>query len=155
MTRPATAFRSSGLRLTVCLAVLALAGAGALSAIASASEAVYTVNIGVVPDTVPVSSHYTVVVTGGASSTSTLVVYVNVTQKCKKTPQQESRVSNDLLSIRTPVVGVYNKTYRGTATYIGLHHACAYLLLDVLKNASYLQEARAGEPFHVTAAAAG
>jgi hypothetical protein len=131
----------------------ALAFVGAVTGVALAA-APYTVKVSVVKPTVPVGSPFTVVAKGLSANTSQLVVYINISQPCRKTAAAESVVPSDQLAINTSVVGAYIRTKPEVGHVIGLHYACAYLR-SVPPPTPVLLRARAVAAYHVVATVAG
>ena len=140
-------------RSLLAAVVAALALVGALGSLALAAVP-YTVTVKVVKPTVPVGGPFTVVATGLSANTSQLVVYLNITQTCKKTAAAEAAVVSDQLAINASVVGAYTKTQPEVGHVIGLHHACAYLR-SVPPPTPVLQRARAAAAYRVVASPAG
>jgi hypothetical protein len=117
----ATGMRRRGLMAVVGAVVLA----GGVSASALAMNP-YTVHIKV-PSTVKHGSNFKATFYGESANTSDLRVFHD-DQACAATPSREAGHPHAALIVNKDVTNAYSVTKTGSATTLGKHYLCAYLL---------------------------
>jgi hypothetical protein len=99
---------------------------GAFSAVAVAGSP-YTVNVKVVPSTVPLNHPFKVTMFGLSANTSVLRLYLNRAKPCALTAAADAATPGNVLRFATQVTNAYSITKTFVGKLEGRHFACAYL----------------------------